>query len=501
VRLRVDDDGPLAARAGRALGWSVASTAIGKLTTLAIGVALARVLGPAEFGTFAVAMVALLALLSVNELGVSLAIVRWPGEPDEIVPTVATLSVAGSGLVYALCYAGAPAFADLMGEPGAVPVVRLLCVCVLLDGVAATPVALLQRNFRQDRKLVADQARSWTGAGVSIALALAGHGAMSLAVGQVVGAVVGTALFAAFARSGMRFGFDRDVAARLLRFGLPLGGASVVAFAVTNVDRLVVGAVLGPVPLGIYVLAANLSNWPLTVFSQPVRAVAPATLSRLQHDPQGMRSTFLTFAGLLGGVTLPVCALLAGAAVPVIGLVYGDEWAPAAGVLPWLAGFAALRILVELCYDYVVVLARTRVLLGIQLLWLGVLVPVSVLGAHVGGAPGVAAAQAGVAGLLVLPAYVLELHRTGLHVRAWVSRLLVPLLVGAAVALGARLVSALVDPRLLAVLLSGLVAVLALALLGVLQRGVVRELRGLRTPSAGVPLPAATAAPAGSIPG
>jgi O-antigen/teichoic acid export membrane protein len=51
-------------RAGRALGWSFASTAIGRLSTVAITVALARLLGPADFGTFAVATVALLAVLS-----------------------------------------------------------------------------------------------------------------------------------------------------------------------------------------------------------------------------------------------------------------------------------------------------------------------------------------------------------------------------------------------------------------------------------------------------
>ena len=72
--------------ASRALSWSFVNTAVSRFGTLAIGIVLARVLGPQDFGTFAVATVALVAVLSFNELGVSLAIVRWPGDPQEIAP-------------------------------------------------------------------------------------------------------------------------------------------------------------------------------------------------------------------------------------------------------------------------------------------------------------------------------------------------------------------------------------------------------------------------------
>ena len=481
--MRVQEDASLYTKAGRALVWSVASTAIGKLSTLAIGVALARILGPEEFGTFAVAMVALLAVLSFNELGVSLAIVRWPGEPEEIAPTVATLSVISSVVVYVCCYAGAPAFSGLMGQPDATPVVRLLCLSVLVNGLVAAPAAILQRRFRQDRKMVADQVTTWVGALTSIGCAVSGLGAMSLAVGQLAGSLAGAILFAAFAPSGLRLGFDRTRARALLRFGLPLAGSSIVVFAAANVDRLIVGAVLGPVPLGIYVLAVNLSNWPIAVFSQPVRAVAPATLARLQHDPAAMRRTFLSTAGLLAAVTLPVCAVLGGAAEPVIDLVYGSAWSAAAGTLPWLAAVAALRILSELCYDYFVVLARTRVVFTAQLLWLVATVPVMLLGAHLVGVWGVAAAQVGVTLFVVLPVYLRELHRGELPAAAILSSVAAPTAVAGVVALTAWLAARWTGNDFMAILVSGAAVAAAVGGLLVRLRGTVRELRGIGGPS------------------
>ncbi|WP_217651101.1 oligosaccharide flippase family protein [Geodermatophilus nigrescens] len=455
----------------------MASTAIGKLSTLAIGIALARILGPEEFGTFAVALVALLAVLSFNELGVSLAIVRWPGEPEDIVPTVATLSVLSSAVTYAGCWLAAPAFSALMGDPAATDTVRLLCVCVFVNGLVAAPAAVLQRRFRQDRKLVADQVTTWVGALTSIGCALAGMGAISLAIGQLTGSVAGAVLLAAFAPSALRLGFDPARARALLRFGLPLAGSSIVVFAAGNVDRLIVGAVLGPVPLGLYVLAVNLSNWPVAVFSQPVRAVAPATLARLQHDPASMRSTFLTTLGLLAAVTAPVCALLGGAAEPLVRLVYGAVWVPAADVLPWLAALAVLRVLFELHYDHLVVLARTGVVFTAQVLWLAALVPATVVGARAAGAPGAAAAALVVAALVVAPVYLTAVRREGIAPSAVGRRVAPP--VGGALAVGvlAWLATRSLGPDLLALAVAAVPAVVAVALLLYRSRRDVRRLR------------------------
>ncbi|MCY1138190.1 lipopolysaccharide biosynthesis protein [Actinoplanes sp. Pm04-4] len=471
------DDRPLMARAGRALGFSFASTAIGRLSTLAIGIALARILGPEEFGTYAVAMVALIAVLSFNELGVSLAIVRWPGDPREIAPTVATLSLGASTLIYLGCYLGAPAFANAMGDPEAVPVVRLLTLAVVVSGLVATPVAMLQREFKQGRKMIADQVSTWAGALTSIGCALAGQGAMSLAIGHITGAVIGAMLFIAFEPRAVRLGFDRAKAAALLKFGLPLAGSSIVVFAVGNVDRLIVGIVLGPVPLGLYVLASNLSNWPISVFSQPVRAVAPAALARLQHDPPAMRRTFLSTTGLLAAVTLPVCVLLAASADPLIHFVYGEAWRDAAAVLPWLGLLAMLRILFELVYDYFVVLANTRVVFTVQVIWLAVLVPAVVAGAHLAGTPGAAAAQFAVALAVVLPLYLRELKRVEIPPTAFARQLLLPLAATAAVGAIAWAAAATISVDLLALLVAGAAALAAVSALVYRLRTTLRSLR------------------------
>ncbi len=105
IQPSADETGGVASRATRAFGWSFLNTIVSRLGTLAIGIVLARVLGPEAFGTFAVATVAMLAILSFNELGVSLAIVRWQDDPATIAPTVNTISVLSSLVLFGIVFA------------------------------------------------------------------------------------------------------------------------------------------------------------------------------------------------------------------------------------------------------------------------------------------------------------------------------------------------------------------------------------------------------------
>ena len=170
------DHPTLATRASRALGLNLLNTIVSRVGTFAIGIALARILGPEEFGTFAVALLALMAVLSFNELGVSLAIVRWPGDPKKIAPTVQTLCTASSVIFFLGAVALAPAFCAAMGSPDATGVVIVLAFSVIINGLVAVPAALLQREFRAGRRMVADQVMSWLGAIISIAGAAARDG-------------------------------------------------------------------------------------------------------------------------------------------------------------------------------------------------------------------------------------------------------------------------------------------------------------------------------------
>ncbi|MFI8288548.1 lipopolysaccharide biosynthesis protein [Streptomyces sp. ms191] len=411
--------------------WSLINTMVMRLGNFATGIILARfVLDPAAWGVYGVAQTVLMVLLAANELGVTLAVVRWEGDVRSFAPTVLTLSTISSSLLYLGIFAAAPGVAGLLGSPEASSVLRVMCVCLVLDGLSQVPAGVLTREFAQGRRMVIDALNFALSTSVTLVLALQGWGAMSFACGAVAGNLVALAGCALAAPGYLRFGWNPEQARALLRFGLPLAGASMLSLAVVNADAMVVGAVLGNVSLGFYMLAFNMAGWPVRVISEAARRVSFAGFSRLADSPKALSDGFGRALAMLVTCTVPACVLLGALARPAVELLYGSKWSPAAAALPCLMALGLARIAAELTYDCLVAIGRRRSLVLIQALWLVALVPTLIVAARTGGIASVAAGHVLVAGLVVLPAFVLALRRGGIATRSLARACAWPLLGG-----------------------------------------------------------------------
>jgi O-antigen/teichoic acid export membrane protein len=442
------------------LGWSVVNTGSGRLLTLVMGIVLARILEPRDYGIYTVGLVALNILQSMNELGVSVAIVRWQGDPARVARTAFTMSLTASCLLYAAIFLAAPTVASTLRTPEATGILRLLTVGVLLDGFSSIPNALLTRALLQGRRAIADGSALVVTMVVTLVLATRGEGAWSLAWGSLAGNFTATCLVYALAPSRPRPGFDRGDAWRLLNFGLPLAGSSFLVFAMLNVDYLVVGRLLGPVALGFYVLAFNLSSWPANLISLSIRRVSIAAFSRLVDDPERLRARFIGSLVVLITVVIPVAVLLSVLASPVIDVVYGERWAPSIAALRFLALLGGMRVAFDFCYDVLVAAGRSRATLWVQGLWLTCLAPALWVGAGTGGIRGVAIAHVAVALLVVAPAFIFALSGVGIRFADLARPVMRPGAAGLLAAAVAAGVSDVVQGEVLRIALGTLAALL-----------------------------------------
>lgn len=468
---------PVAARARRALGWSIINQIVGRTGTTLMGIVLARILLPEDYGVFAVALVALNGLLSMNELGVSVAIVRWPTDVSRIAPTVKTLALGSSAIVYIGMFFAAPQVAHLLNAPEATGVLRVLTLAVLIDALTAVPAALMTREFMQKERLVVDTAGFVVGFATAIGLAVAGYGPWALVWSVLLGNVVNGLFILKFAPIRYRWGFKREVARELLAFGLPLAIASLFVMALLNIDYVVVGSQLGPEQLGFYLLAFNLCMWPVNMFSAPARRVSLPLFAKLHAGKTDPSNAFVPVCSLLLLVTLPACLLLAAFAEPLVRLVYGDIWAPAATVLPWLMLLALARVMGELVYDFLVALGHSRPNLIIQVVWLAGLAIALPIGIRAGGIEGVAIGHAVVAVVVVAPMYAYFLNRSGVSLRAMASQLSRPVAGTALAAVASLLVGSLVPGQIAQLLLGG-------ALVGLVYLAIVYPMRAMLKTSA-----------------
>ena len=423
------------------LAWSFANNLVLRMASLVLGIVLAHLLVPADFGVYAIGLTVQSILLMLTDLGLSAYLIRFD-EPDRRGPTVATLSLC-SGAVLALAMSAcADPIARALNEPSASGVIAVLSITLPISAAGVVPFAKLQRDFQQ-RKLFACTAVDFAAyTTVTVTLVLLGLGPISLALGRVTGQALDTSLQFILARVRPRFGYSRAIMRSALAYGLPLAGANVLSWALLNIDNVVVARVAGAAPLGLYVLAFNISNWPMNAIGQAVRSVSLAGFSKTA-DADGEQS-LKTALGLTWAAALPVGVLLAALSYPLVILLYGHRWSASATVLAALGIFGALRVAFDLMATYLMAKGAPRPVLYVQLLWFVALIPPMILATHAFGIKGAGWSHLVVGAAVILPAYALALSRVGVRVRTLVSAMWLPI----AACVPAWLIATLVSDQL-----------------------------------------------------
>jgi PST family polysaccharide transporter len=421
-------------KAGRGLTWSLLGTLCTKIGSFAVGLVLARLLAPADFGVYAVALAVTAFAMHVNDAGIIAACVQWRGKLEEMAPTGAAIAVLSSVFVYGLLWLAAPAFATLSGAPEATPVVRLLTLIIIVDGITAVRVAALQRRFEQDRLTKANLIGWLASATITLPLAFAGAGAYSFAIGQLTLSVVTGALVFKMGNLPIKLGFDREIAKKLFRFGLPLAASLGIEAVLLNTDYVIVGNVLGVAALGYYLLAFNVSSWVPGLVGTAVRYVSIPGFSRLaEHDSQALALGVRRSVPLLVTAVLPIAAVMATLAPQLVDFLYGDKWGPSAVALRYLTVLMVVRMLTSLAFDILTGLGATRSTVWLNAGWAVALVPALWFGTHLDGIRGAAIAHGVVAVLVALPLAVLALRRAGVSLEPTLPALVRPT-IGAATA-------------------------------------------------------------------
>lgn len=430
---RVDKIG---SKASRGLTWSLAGTLITKMGSFALGLALARLLSPSDYGVFAIALAVSAFAMHVNDAGIIAASIQWRGKLEEIASTVAVIAFLSSMGVYALLWAAAPTVAELSNAPTATPVIRLMCLIVVIDGITAIRAAALLRRFEQDRLTKANMIGWVANAAAALPLAYAGAGPYAIAGGQVVGAAVTGVLVFKMGDLPVRAGFDVTLVKRMLRFGIPVATSLGIEAILLNADFMIVGHVLGVTAVGFYLLAFNVSSWVPGLIGTAVRYVSVASFSRLaEHDPQSLELGVRRSVPLLVAAILPIAVLMATLAPEMIVFLYGNKWAPAAVVLQFLTILMVVRMLTSLTFDILTSLGSTKYTVWLNGGWALALIPALWLGTRLGGIRGTAIAHGVVAALVALPLAVLMLKRAGVSMVPTLPALVRPL-IGAGLAAG-----------------------------------------------------------------
>lgn len=329
-----------------ALGMQMASKYANVVVQLGVTMVLARLLTPGQFGAVAVVTVFLAFFAILSDLGVSVAIVQYRDLTTEDHESLFFFSLLfGLALSAAFALLAWPV-AWVYGDPDLVGLCLWSTPAVLFGALNMVPngVLLRRREFRaiSVRLVVATGA---SGA-LAVAMALAGAGTYALVAQAVARALV--IFLWNWRATGLSLLGRRDFAAplrRILRFSAYQGGFSVINYFSRNLDKILVGATMGTVPLGAYDKAYKLMQFPINNLTSIFSSVLQPYLAEYADRPREIYDFWLKACRALAVVGFLVAAAFVAFPAEVTWVMYGPQWGDSVPIIATLAVSIAPQML------------------------------------------------------------------------------------------------------------------------------------------------------------
>lgn len=331
----------------KGMGRKVGKASIGVLVISFTKVALlfggimitARLIPPAEYGIFALAMPAIAIALSLSNFGLPQAVVQRATITHAEVSTLFWLNTLFSVVMGLIVVACAGLAARIFNQPEVADVYRVIALSIVFSAMLGQYGAIMRRRLKivEFEKLIL--AGDIAGLVVAVITALAGWSYWALVAQQIVSQAVPLGL--AMWRTGWtpsslaqaRFGQVIDAVA----FGGYIAGMGILNRLMTYTGTVVAGAMLGPAATGVYTRAVRLGNLPPLRIMQPLSGTIMPAFSRLQDDPDALRAMFVRMISRANLILLPVAVIVAAGADPLVAILLGPDWSAAGPLMFWLS--------------------------------------------------------------------------------------------------------------------------------------------------------------------
>lgn len=330
----------------RSVVWMGASQGFLFILQFGTSVILARLLTPYEMGIYASAAAVIGVLGILQAFGIKTFIIREPTIDADLLASAFTINLLVSVFVGILVVGFSVTAGMVFREPGIRHVTLVLATIPLIGIFEFLPAARLERDSQFRLIAMMGLIRTGITSITIVALAVSGFSYMSMAWGQIVGAVASVVGFMIWGRQFVSYRLALAGWRQITVFGLQqlsIQGVSVLALRISD---LLIGRLLGLSALGLYSRASNLVS--LLWYSAQMILGRVILVDLAAHHRAGLdlRERYLRTVEVISALLWPSFGGFAILAGPVIYIVYGPAWIAAAPPLSLLAiasiGFISL---------------------------------------------------------------------------------------------------------------------------------------------------------------
>jgi O-antigen/teichoic acid export membrane protein len=362
------------------LFWSFIDSFASQGVQLIVGIILARILSPREFGLIGMLTIFIAVSQSFIDSGFTSALIRKPNCTQNDYSTIFYFNVFISVLLYLLLLILSQSISSFFKEPQLKPLIQVLGIGLIFNSLAIIQRTILTKDLNFKLQMQVSIIAS-VGAGIiAVYFAFMGYGVWSLVALTLSRFGLTSLLLWTWAKWKPILNFSQSSFKELFSFGSKLLVSGLIDTIYKNVYNLLIVKFFSAVELGYYTQADQFQNFPSQSLNGIISRVSFPILSKIQDDKIKLRESYQRLIKSTMIITFVLMIGLAAVAKPLVLTLIGEKWLPTVIYLQMLCFVGMFYPLHALNLNMLQVQGRSDLFLRLEVVKKIIAIPTLIIG-------------------------------------------------------------------------------------------------------------------------
>ncbi len=360
------------------LMWTFSQQFGTQLISFVVGIVLARLLLPSDFGIIAMFGVIVGVATTLVDGGMTSSLIRTNELDDKDLSTVFWFNIAVAFGVYWIIFFTAPLISRFYDVEILTPIIRVYCIIIFINAFVGVQSTRFVKNMDFKTLFKIRLPSLIIGGIVGVWMAWKGFGIWALVFYPIVQSTISTIQFWLYSKWRPSFLFDKEKYKFHFNYGYKLTLSDVLNTIFKNIYTIVIGKLFSPVQLGYYNRADTLKQLPVSNLSAALNQVTFPLFAKINNDDAKLKEVYQRLMCVVIFVIAPVLCLMIIVAEPMIRFLLTEKWLPAVPYFQVLAVAGILYPIHSYNLNVLKVKGRTDLFLKLEI-WKKILIVVTLL--------------------------------------------------------------------------------------------------------------------------
>jgi teichuronic acid exporter len=324
------DNGSLKQKTISGLTWSFIDSFSKQGITFVVGIILARLLTPAEFGLIGMITIFIAISQAFIDSGFSQALIRKNNATQTDYSTVFYFNLTIAVLLYIILFFSAGSISRFFKEPLLKQIIRILGLELIISALTIVQRTRLTKRIDFKLQTKISVISSMIAGSVGITMAFTGFGVWSLVTRTLTGMALTSLLLWIWNKWKPTLEFSMHSFREMFSFGSKLLASGLIDTAYSNIYLLIIGKFFSATELGYYTRADQFKNLPSSNINSIISRVSYPVMATIQTDIPKLKAAYQKLIKSTMLITFILMLGMAAVAKPLIITLIGDKWLPAA---------------------------------------------------------------------------------------------------------------------------------------------------------------------------